>query len=155
MSTKWIYSKYCLYYTQNTLTMFLSAITVMQVIFWIEGSFCFTSDCRYFFNCKLKKFINEQITNFYNPSNTFCSSDESVQMKHFKHHTFIGICFLFTWFSMQTLNLCWWRHIESLGLFIWGETSHLDETSHLNEILFIPRFHEKHIPSEWDAFHPG
>ena len=35
----------------------------------------------------------------------------------------------------------------------WGavyksETSHLGETSHLSEILFIPRLHDKNIPPE-------
>ena len=62
--------------TQNTLIIFLSAIAVMQVIFWVEDNFCFISDCRNSFNCKLKKLINEQIIVFYSPSNPLCSSDE-------------------------------------------------------------------------------
>ena len=40
------------------------------------------------------------------------------------------------------------------GLFIRDETPHLGETSHLSEILFIPRLHEKNISSELDTFHP-
>ena len=35
------------------------------------------------------------------------------------------------------------------GLFIWGETSHL------GEILFIPRLHEKSSPPEWDTSPPS
>ena len=41
--------------TQNTLINFLSAIAVTQMIFWTDDSFCFISDCRNSFNCKLKK----------------------------------------------------------------------------------------------------
>ena len=40
--------------TQNTLVFCLSAIAVMQVIFWTEDNFCFIFDCRNSFNCKLK-----------------------------------------------------------------------------------------------------
>ena len=75
--------------TQDTLIIFLSAITVMQMIFWTEDNFWFASDCRNSFNCKLKKLVNEQIIIFYSPSNTLCSSDKSVHIKHFNHHTFI------------------------------------------------------------------
>ena len=39
------------------------------MIFWTEDNFNFISDCRNSFNCKLKKFINEQIITFYSPSN--------------------------------------------------------------------------------------
>ena len=63
---------------------FLSAAAVMQVIFFI-------SDCRNSFNCKLKKVIHEQIIIFHSPSNALCSSDEFVQIRNFKHHTFIGM----------------------------------------------------------------
>ena len=66
----------------------------MQVIFWTKDNFCFNSDCRKSFNCKLKKLINEQIIIFYSPSNTLCSSEESVQIKHFKHHT-LTVCVSF------------------------------------------------------------
>ena len=38
------------------------------------------------------------------------------------------------------------------GMFKCGETSHLGETSHQSEILFILRLHKKNIPLEWDAF---
>ena len=68
----------------------------MQMIFWTEDTFCFTSDCRKSFNCKLKKLLIDQIIIFHSPSNALRSSDESVQIKHFNHHTFIGMnVFLF------------------------------------------------------------
>ena len=89
--------------TQNTLIIFLSAFALMQVIFWTEDNFCFISDCKNLFKCKLQKFINEQVIVFYSPSNALCSSDKSVQVKHFKH-TFIGMCLLSTWFNLQILN---------------------------------------------------
>ena len=81
----------------------LSEIAIMQVIFWTEDNFSFISYC--------KKLINEQIIIFYNPSNVLCSSDESVQVKHFKHHTFSDLCSLFTWFNLKILSFCQWRHI--------------------------------------------
>ena len=40
--------------TKNTL-IFLSAITVMQVIFWTGDHFCFLYDCGNSVNCKPKK----------------------------------------------------------------------------------------------------
>ena len=92
--------------TQNTLITFLSVIAVMQVIFWTEDHFWFISDCRDSFNCKLKKLINEHVTTFYSLSNALCSFDEPVQIKNFKHHTFIDLCSLFTWFNLQILNFC-------------------------------------------------
>ena len=64
---------------QKALIIFLSVISKMQVIFWSEDNFCFISDCRNAFYCKLKKLINEQIIIFYSPSNALTSSDESVQ----------------------------------------------------------------------------
>ena len=96
---------------QKALIIFLSVISKMQVIFWSEDNFCFISDCRNAFYCKLKKLINEQIIIFYSPSNALCSSDESVQIKHFKHHTFIAM--FSPWFNLQIMNFCLWRHIES------------------------------------------
>ena len=93
--------------TQNTLIIFSSAFAGIQVIFWTEDSFCFTSDSRNSFNCKLKKLINEQIINFYNPSNALSSSHQSVEIKFFfKYHTFIGRCSLSSWFNLQILNFC-------------------------------------------------
>ena len=54
---------------------------------------------------KRKKLINEQLIILYSPSNTLCSSIESaVQIKHFKHHTFTGMCSLFTWFNLYIVN---------------------------------------------------
>ena len=38
---------------------------------------------------------------------------------------------------------------------IWGESSHLGETSRLSGIIFISRLHKKNIPCEWDKFHPS
>ena len=98
--------------TEYTYT-FLSAIAVMQVIFWTEDNFCFNSDCGnlFKFNCKLKKLINELIVIFYSPSNALCSCDESLQIKHFKHHTFIGM--LSPWFNLQIMNFSLWRHVKS------------------------------------------
>ena len=74
--------------------------------------FCFISDSGYSFNCKLKKQINEQIVRFYSPSNALCSSDESVEIKHFKHHTFIGMGSRFTWFNLEIMNFYSWRPNE-------------------------------------------
>ena len=74
--------------------------------FWTEDNFCFISDCMNSFNCKLKKFVNEQIMIFYSPSNALCPFDESVRRKYFKYHTFIGTCSLCSWFNLQILNLC-------------------------------------------------
>ena len=87
-----------------------SVIAVMQVIFWNEDKFCFLSGCRNSFNCKLKKaYKRANIIITYSPSNIICSSDESTQIKHFKHHTFIGIFHL-----VQSANTEQkWRHIQS------------------------------------------
>ena len=74
--------------------------------FWSEDNFCFISDCRNSMNCKLEKAHDEQIIIFYSPSNAFCSSGESAWIKHFKRHTFIGICSLFNWFNPQILIFC-------------------------------------------------
>ena len=49
----------------------------------------------------------------------------------------------------------WSTFCEIKGLFIWDETSHLCEMSHLSEILYMPHLHEKYIPPEWDSFHPN
>ena len=73
--------------------------------FWTKDNLCFISDCRNSFDCKLKS-LSEQLIIFYNPSNTLSSSDESVQIKHFKHHTFIGMCSLFAWLNLRILNFC-------------------------------------------------
>ena len=45
----------------------------------------------------------EQAKNFFNPANRQFSSEESLKEKC---HTFIGMCFFFTWLNMQILNLC-------------------------------------------------
>ena len=71
----------------------------MQLLFWTEDNFCLISDCANSFNCKLKKLINKEIIIFYSPSNALSSSDKSVQIKGFKHHTFIGAYSLSTWFN--------------------------------------------------------
>ena len=61
--------------------------------------------------------INQKLTNqkrviFYNPSNAPCSSDEFIQIKHFKHHSSIVMCSPFAWFNLQIMDLCLWGHIE-------------------------------------------
>ena len=53
-------------------------------------------------------------TVFYSPSNALCSSDESAQIKHFKHHTFNGMCSLFTWFNRISVN-----PFHATGLFLY------------------------------------
>ena len=54
----------------------------------------------------------EQPKTFFDPVNAQSSSEESLQEKRC---TFIGMCFLFTWFNMQILNLChrWQRRIHN------------------------------------------
>ena len=93
--------------TQNALIIFLSAIAVMQEIFWtflFEDNFCFISDRRNSFNRKLKKLINEQIIIFCSPSHALCSYDKPVRIKHyFKDNIFIGMCSPFTCFNLQIL----------------------------------------------------
>ena len=42
---------------------------------------------------------------FYRPSNALCSSDKSRKMKHFKHHDFVGIGFLFISVNEETSSL--------------------------------------------------
>ena len=60
------------------------------------------------------------------------------------------------WHPLNVGEFLYIVYILSKGLFIWGETSHLgDETSHLNEILFIPHLYEKNTPPEWNSFHPS
>ena len=88
--------------TQSTLINFLSAVAnwscnnskldIISALFLIAGIHS---------TAKSKKHINEAITIFYSPSNVLCSSDESLQIKHLKHHIFIGMCSLFTWFKLQ------------------------------------------------------
>ena len=70
------------------LFFFLSAIAVMQVIFWTEDDFCFISYCRDSFNGKFKKLINKQKI-LYCPTNALCSSEEPLKKRHLKNHTFI------------------------------------------------------------------
>ena len=52
---------------------------------------------------------------FYSSSNALFSSDESIQIKHFKHHTFIGMCSPFTWFNLQIMIFCLWRVLNRLA----------------------------------------
>ena len=78
------------------------------MIFLTEDNFCFISDYKNSFSCKLKKLINEQIAIFYSPSNALCSPNESVEIKHFKHYNFIGM--FSPWFNLQIMNFCLWRH---------------------------------------------
>ena len=75
--------------------------------FWTEDKFCFISDCWNSCNCKIKGSINRQIIVFSSPSNALCSSDKSIQIKYFNHHTFIRMCSLFTRFNVKVLNFCY------------------------------------------------
>ena len=79
---------------------------------------CILSDCRNSFNKKLKTY--GQAKDFFNPTNTKSLSEWSLKEKL---HTFIGMtCYLFTWFNMQILNLCygWHRLIHNpLNYLIW------------------------------------
>ena len=43
---------------------------------------------------------------FFYPANAESLSEESLTVKHLKHHAFIGMYSLFTWFHLQILNLC-------------------------------------------------
>ena len=90
--------------TQNTLIAFSSTFAVMQMIFWNEDNFCFTSDSRNSFNCKFKKLINEQITIFYNPSNALISSHQSVQIIFFLSIILLLVCVLF---QLHAICKCW------------------------------------------------
>ena len=45
----------------NTPYSSVSVANFEQVDSGLEDNFCFNSDCRNSFNCKFKKFINEQI----------------------------------------------------------------------------------------------
>ena len=72
--------------------------------FLTEVNFCFISNFRNLHWTGNSK--NEQIIIFYRSLSVLCSSDESVEMKHLKHHTFIGTYSLFTWFNLQIPNFC-------------------------------------------------
>ena len=78
----------------------------MQVIFLIEDSFCFISDCGSSVNSNLKKLIKEQIIIFYSQPNALYSSDESVQIKHFILSIIISLSFF------QTSQLSRFHHVS-------------------------------------------
>ena len=63
---------------------------------WIRDTYVFIF-------CIILNFQSSQ-TVMHNCSNALCSSDESVQIKHFEHFTFIAMSFLFTWFNLKILN---------------------------------------------------
>ena len=79
---------------------FLSAIAVIHVTSWTEDNLCYISDCRNSFNYNLKKVISELKFIFY----SLCLSDKSIDIKHFKRHTFIGS--LLIPLNLQILSLC-------------------------------------------------
>ena len=83
-------------HTQNTFIIFISAIASN---FFNWRYFCFIFNYRNSFNCKFKKLINEQVIVFYSPLKGLCLFDEIVQIKHFNHHAFIGMC------SLSRLNI--------------------------------------------------
>ena len=70
------------------------------MIFGTEDNVWFISDCGISFNCKFKKLINVQMWGVAR-FGTLCSSDESIQIKHFKHHTFIDMCSFLTRLNLQ------------------------------------------------------
>ena len=80
------------------LTKCISFIKMFQMWFF---ELTIVSDCRNSFNCKFKELIKEQLITFYSLSNALCSSDKFIPIKHFKHHTFIGVCFLCTWLYLK------------------------------------------------------
>ena len=55
---------------------------------------------RYSFNGKLSKLKTKQ-SFFYNLADTLCSFEEPLQVKYLKHHAFISMCYIFTWFNPQ------------------------------------------------------
>ena len=73
----------------------------MLMIFWTECDSALFLIAEIHSTTKLKTY--EQAKNFFNPANTQSSSEQSLKEKH---HTFTGICSLFTWFNMQIINLC-------------------------------------------------
>ena len=78
-----------------------------------EDKFCFTSDCRNSFNCKLKKLINARIIIFYSLSDALCSHEKSAEIKHFQYHTFIDMCSILIWLNLQVGIEFLLRNIES------------------------------------------
>ena len=81
---------------QNTLSLFLSAIAVIQLIFWTVDNFCFvgihsTTNSKNLKTDKYLLFLAHQM-------------QKSRQLKYFKHYHFIGMCSFFAWFNFQTLN---------------------------------------------------
>ena len=91
--------------TQNATNISLSATAAIQLNFWIENNLCFVSDCKNSFICKLKKLLNDKIIIFYSPSNTLCSSDESVQKK--KHILSIIISLVCAPFLLGSICKYW------------------------------------------------
>ena len=81
----------------------LIVIAVMQAIFWNEDDFSIISDCKNSFNSKFKKLISKRNI-FYSPTNIMFSSEESLEIKHLDHHTFVGMCSLLIWCNL--LNFC-------------------------------------------------
>ena len=112
--------------------IFLSAIAVMQVIFWTKDMCSFISCNWNSFNCKLEKLINKQVI-FCSPSNAVYSSEEYLKKNFSKHLFFIGMCSLFNWFDLQISNFCFLFNKNTLklnrnkaglfeGSFFWGRS---------------------------------
>ena len=79
---------------------YLSATTIMLVIFWTEQN------------------LDWQAQNLFNPASTQSSPEVSPKVKR---HTFIGMCSLVTWFNMQILNLCHTRFfLRNTSSETWG-----------------------------------
>ena len=92
----------------------------------------------------------EQGNSFSYPQNTQSSSEESLNEKR---HKFIGICTLFTWLSMEILNLCnrWYRRIHSpLNYLKW---SVLQKSWRLKVVNFFRNaLHLKCLSGFWISF---
>ena len=79
-TSEWGRAKHQKYCQKAALIIFLSAIAVMQVIFWNKVNFCFISDCMYSFNGKFKKLISKRKI-FYSPANALCSYENSADKR--------------------------------------------------------------------------
>ena len=78
-----------------------SSATAILVIFGLNVISALPLIVRIHSTINLK--ANERVKNFFNPTNTQSSFEESLKEKR---HAFIGMSSLFIWLNMQILNLC-------------------------------------------------
>ena len=83
--------------TQSTPIILLSANAVMQEILWTEEFFEFN---------QLQTQNAYTWASIFFSSNALWLSDKSKHTKHFKHHIFIVMCSLCTWFALKISNFC-------------------------------------------------